>query len=67
MSTHPEDWCEICGKPNVIWFTDSEVWNKVVRDRNLPEILCPVCFIKLAENYGIKNTGWKLVPENSQV
>lgn len=55
---HPEDYCHICGGPNIVWFADNDLWNKVVVDRGL--ICCPLCFVKLAITKGIKPTSWRL-------
>lgn len=46
---HPEDKCEKCGGPNIVWFISSALWNEVVRANSEAEILCPVCFVRLAE------------------
>lgn len=59
---HPEDHCQRCGGPNVIWFAPNELWNRVVGSPN--GILCPVCFIKMAEAMGISTT-WRLEPEDA--
>jgi hypothetical protein len=64
---HPEDYCHRCGHPNMCWFTQSDLWNAVVRDggneawKTKGEILCPQCFAELAgRRFG---TGaWELVP-----
>lgn len=53
----PESKCDRCGGKNVCWFCPSELWNKYARDF---DILCPVCFVALAE--GVKDA-WKLAPE----
>lgn len=56
----PEATCERCGRPNIVWFADSILWNLV----NPAEgILCPVCFAQQAEANGIVPTAWKLGPE----
>lgn len=62
-ASHPEDYCQKCGRPNCTWFVESKLWNKVVRANNEPEILCPICFVQLAEASGIKPTSWELRPE----
>lgn len=61
---HPEDFCEQCQRPNVVWFAPSPLWNKVVRERKLPEILCPVCFIQVAEDAGVRLGAWRVAPED---
>lgn len=64
--------CAGCGATNnVVWFTDSELWNAVVRSPrsrwsdNEP-ILCIPCFVKEAEHSGHRPTGWKLTPEGNR-
>jgi hypothetical protein len=59
--THPEDRCQACGGPNIVWFTDSALWNRVNGSPN--GILCPMCFVALAEAIGVPNAGWKLTPD----
>ena len=61
MEEHPEDICQKCGNPNIVWFTSNALWNKVVEDK--AATLCPVCFVKAAEEKGIKPTGWFLTEE----
>lgn len=56
---HPEDFCKKCGRPNIVWFAPNEIWNQAVRAANEPEILCPVCFVQLAEAAGF-NGVWKV-------
>jgi hypothetical protein len=66
VSEHPEDTCEECGRPNVVWFAPSDLWNQVMRsgDRGAPDvfgIVCPMCFIRRAEALGVTSTAWRLV------
>lgn len=56
-SAHPEDFCGDCGRPNITWFAPSELWNKYAGDK---DIICPVCFVKLAIDV---NSAWELKPE----
>lgn len=58
---HPEDFCQRCKRPNVVWFAPNHLWNKVVRANNQPGILCPICFVELAEAIGIHEV-WKVAP-----
>lgn len=60
--SHPEAFCDNCGGFNVSWFTPSPLWNRIVRqpDRADP-MLCPRCFILLAEAAGIHEV-WKVSP-----
>lgn len=59
---HPENKCEKCGGRNITWHADSDVWNEVARKDGWG-ILCPICFVKLAEKKGIIPTAWKLSQE----
>jgi hypothetical protein len=61
---HPESTCHKCGGPNCTWFVKSELWNRIVRSHGEPEILCPVCFVALAEARGVTPPAWELVPES---
>jgi hypothetical protein len=58
--SHPETFCQRCGRPNVVWFAPSPLWNKAVPDGG---ILCPVCFIEAAEAAGIHASAWCVSPE----
>lgn len=60
MSEHPEDLCDKCGRPNISWCTDSELWNRVAGEYS---ILCPVCFAEMAEAAGVVPTTWRLSSE----
>lgn len=61
-AVHPEDVCERCGRNNIVWFTDNELWNNIAGQKGF-HVLCPICFVSIAERY-IEVTAWKLVPEN---
>jgi len=58
---HPEYKCQRCGGRNIVWYAENAVWNKVVRERW--HILCPLCFVELDEQAGVKPTScsWLLV------
>jgi hypothetical protein len=58
---HPEAHCDRCGGLNITWFADSELWNKATAGRWA--ILCPLCFVELAQAQGIKPTSWRICPE----
>ena len=58
---HPEEICQKCARPNITWYTSNALWNRVIEDK--PAILCPVCFVKAAEEKGVKPTGWFLTEE----
>lgn len=63
---HPEDWCEDCGRRNISWFVDSQMWNAVAREPHgenyRDPMLCPACFVLRAEDAGIVAT-WEIKPE----
>lgn len=61
---HPEDFCQKCKGRNVVWFAPNALWNRVVGD-NKYGILCPICFIKLAELKGVSRDAWKIQPESA--
>ena len=58
---HPEDFCQRCGRRNVVWSAPNDVWNKVMPDGG---IVCPVCFIELAAAKGIEDV-WDLSPRGA--
>jgi hypothetical protein len=58
IAPHPEDVCQQCGGPNIVWFAPNEIWNRVMLDGG---ILCPICFVQRAETEGIKEI-WRLAP-----
>ena len=59
--SHPEGTCDRCGGGNVCWFAPSPLWNTVARSHGYG-ILCPLCFIVLAEAQGLR-AAWKIEPE----
>ena len=56
-----EQKCDDCGRENPVWFAANEVWNAVIP--GCVAMLCPICFIRRAEQDGYQCTGWQLVPE----
>lgn len=62
---HPERHCHRCGGPNLPWSAPSPLWNEVMRGGNIhgdeifDGIVCPTCFMVLAERYGIAEL-WRL-------
>jgi hypothetical protein len=71
-SLHPEDFCMRCKRPNFSWFVENTVWNEVMRTRpnravscfeNSWSIVCPNCFVELAELGGLKHVSWQLAPD----
>jgi hypothetical protein len=53
--------CQVCGQPNIVWFTDSDVWNKV---RPNGGVLCVPCFVREAEAMSINRSAWYLTREH---
>lgn len=60
---HPEQTCEKCGGSNIVWFAPNELWNAHAMAKGFG-ILCPVCFVNLAEADGFRPTAWKVQPES---
>jgi hypothetical protein len=60
--------CDCCQRLHgVVWFAPSDVWNLTMRDgdRGNPDrysFCCPICFMRLAEEAGVKTTGWLVTP-----
>jgi len=48
--SHPEDFCNQCGNPNVTWYAPNDLWNKLCGES---EIICPKCFQERADDEGI--------------
>lgn len=61
FTAHPEDFCDSCGGPNITWFANNAIWNRITNSGS--GILCPVCFVKLAATLGYGSTAWELKPE----
>lgn len=53
--------CQRCTQEYVVWFCPNEIWNQVQREGE--HFFCPTCFTVLAEQRGIKPTGWLVRPE----
>lgn len=52
---HPEARCDDCGGPNMVWWTENDVWNNVIRPNGeiiADPMLCPRCFIIRAKRFG---------------
>lgn len=62
---HPEDYCHRCGRPNLVWWVDSNLWNVATLglQRERLEILCPSCFVQLWEARTGQTAVWRLVCE----
>lgn len=59
---HGDAPCQDCGtEDNIVWFTDSVVWNAVCVAES--PILCLPCFVARAELVGFRPTGWRVAPE----
>lgn len=52
--------CERCAGPNIVWFAPNEIWNACAGSY---DILCPTCFVTLAELRGYDKNAWLLAPE----
>lgn len=69
---HPEAHCHRCQGPNVTWTAPSPLWNMVMRDGSMggdeifDGIVCPRCFMELAENSGVASL-WRVYPERVQI
>jgi hypothetical protein len=59
-AAHPEDFCERCRRPNIVWFAPNEIWNAAHGEWG---ILCPVCFAELAAAAGFNKDAWRVAPE----
>lgn len=57
---HPESTCQKCGGPNIAWFAPSEIWNAAHEEFG---VLCPICFVALAEKVGHDKDAWIIQPE----
>ena len=60
--------CMDCGTLDTpVWFADNVVWNRVVggpgSQYDPGGFLCPTCFVRRAEESGMRPTGWRLTPE----
>lgn len=59
---HPEDFCHRCGRSNIVWWVDSDLFNEAIGPEGIdPEwrgIVCPQCFVELSP----LDTVWRLVP-----
>ena len=57
--------CNRCGSDNIVWFTDSELWNLVMGGTDATDdpggILCIHCFVTTAYLNGVDIKCWKLV------
>ena len=63
-ATHPEDYCEQCGRKNIVWFAPNDLWNKHIRTGTTkPDpMLCPMCFIEILESKGYSPPVWEISP-----
>lgn len=59
-NAHPEDFCSRCRRVNPVWHAPNELWNQVMRDGSAEPIICPLCFIRLAEAKGVRPASWRL-------
>jgi hypothetical protein len=58
--------CQDCGDDNVIWFTESPLWNLVMGGPEATDdpggIVCVPDFVRRADAAGVHSAAWKLVP-----
>lgn len=66
LDSRPESECRRCGGPNRVWYAPSPLWNAVMRlggsingAEDFSGIICPTCFVVLAEERGIASM-WRL-------
>lgn len=52
--------CQSCGAPNIIWYTDHDLWNRVMPDDG---VLCIGCFIHRAEIFVGIGSVWAVLHE----
>jgi hypothetical protein len=65
-----ESRCDLCGGHSPVWYAPNAIWNRVVGGPDAKDdpggFLCPVCFIRRAEDADIKPTAWVVRPETPQ-
>lgn len=49
--------CQSCGAPNIVWYTDHELWNLVIPGGG---VLCIACFVERAEHHLGTGVAWAL-------
>lgn len=56
--------CDDCSGPNPVWYAPNALWNLVMGGPEAKDdpggMICPVCFIKRAEDGGHVPTAWML-------
>ena len=67
-----ESICQRCGRFNPVWTAPSPLWNFVMRGGSINGIerycvVCPSCFVLLAEERGVLATGWRLTASNLEM
>ncbi len=58
--------CGDCGGQNIIWYTDSTLWNYVIRapaPAAGDPFLCVTCFVIRVDRAGLAPTGWRVIPD----
>lgn len=67
LRDNSEGWCRKCGGRNVTWFAPNSLWNRAVRqqlrEQDIGSIICPICFVEMAELGGIRPPAWQVAPE----
>jgi hypothetical protein len=61
---HPEDFCQVCERPNVVWWVDSDRFNLAMGGLGLTRsaIVCPSCFVKGHEQATGLSAAWEIKP-----
>lgn len=60
--TDPESTCEMCNGPNPAWMTRTDLWRQACGKY---DILCPTCFIELAERANAARSPWTVEPADT--
>ena len=58
---HPEAFCQLCGRGNVVWNAPDDIWNRATNGAT-HKILCPRCFMKWYEIEIGRDVVWTIQP-----
>lgn len=70
IQPHPEDCCDECGRPNIVWWAASDRWNHAMgrKPGEAPNpILCPVCFVRRWERATGLRATWRVEPDDRTI
>lgn len=56
--------CQRCGRPNIVWYTDRDLWQTVMPDDG---VVCVGCFVEAAEQHLGVGVAWYLHHESMPV